>query len=120
MDFLNTAFNEIELEMVNSNMNRDPVFLLYVGEVNQYFTSNAARKCVATDYAVAQGATNRVKDFRDTSEPTCSWWLGETPKGFNSDSAVYVRFDGQVMDDGIYNNHVHNGVRPAMWISLDY
>ena len=69
--FLNNAFNPGEQNMIISftvtadenpsfstppgNNTTDRVFLLSITEVNKYFSSDEARQCAPTDFAIAQG-----------------------------------------------------------------
>ncbi len=92
------------------NATEDQVFLLSIVEAKQYFRSDDARQCKATDYAVANGA------YVDSENGNCRWWL-RSPGSYQT-AAVYVDRDGYV---GSYGTCVDNGriaVRPAMWIDL--
>ena len=91
----------------------DKVFLLSVAEVNQYFNSDEARKCVPTEYAKAQGVWKSSRNSTD-GRATCWWWL-RTP-GSLSDHAVLVRSHGSVEIDGRAVYNILGGVRPAIWI----
>ena len=101
------------------NDTTDKVFLLSITEVKKYFSSNKARKCAPTDYAIAQGADT------NTSNGLCCWWL-RSP-GITSHYAAHVGSDGSVSyfgDDvnsifgyGNYGNY-GNYVRTALWINL--
>ena len=45
------------------------------------------------------------------------WWLRSMGQGSNS--AVYVKEDGNILFKGIDVDYYSNGVRPVMWVSLD-
>ena len=83
-DFFNTAFSDDENAMIPTvtvsadknpeydtnpgNATKDRVFLLNITEVNKYFSSDSARQCRPTDYAVANGAYK-------SNDNVCWWWL---------------------------------------------
>ena len=93
----------------------DKVFLLSITEVNKYFGSDEARKCVPTDYAIVHGVWKSKNNSID-GRATCGWWL-RTP-GSLSDHAVLVLGDGSVEIDGRGGFNILGGVRPALWIEL--
>jgi hypothetical protein len=126
-DFYNAAFNVYEKKAIiqttvspgytshPENDTVDNVFLLSINEANRYFSSDSVRKCVSTDYAIAQGADKSYK-YKVGGNYSCWWWL-RSP-GDNQRRAAYVYFDGSVYlsghdvgDDGVC-------VRPALWINL--
>ncbi len=130
--FINNAFSAEEQAMIPTvtvsadknpdysmdpgNATQDKVFLLSITEANQYFTSDEARKCAPTDYAIAQGA-DAYDSYKAGGRAACRWWL-RSP-GCSQAEAAYVRNDGDVYG---YSNTVCNdnyAVRPAMWITLD-
>ena len=45
------------------------------------------------------------------------WWLRTIGQGSNS--AVYVKEDGNILFKGIDVDYYSNGVRPVMWVNLD-
>lgn len=122
-NFIYAAFSAVEEAMIptvsvsadeNSGTNpgnatQDQVFLLSVPEVNKYFSSDSARLCEPTDYAVANGAS-------EGDSGLCWWWL-RSP-GYSQDSAAGVNIIGRV---GVGANPVSivKAVRPAMWIDLN-
>lgn len=122
--FLNAAFGPAEQErivrsLVTADRNpsystspgndvADQIFLLSITEVNKYFGSDEARKCVPTAYAKAQ----RVFMWNTS----CLWWL-RSP-GSLADHAALVHGDGWVNIDGRAVFNILGGVRPAMWIDL--
>ena len=93
----------------------DKVFPLSIPEVNRYFSSDEARKCAPTEYAIAQGVWKSSKYSADGST-TCSWWL-RSP-GSLSDHAALVLGYGSVETEGRAVFNILGGVRPAMWIDL--
>ena len=95
---------------------QDQIFLLSITEANKYFDSDDARKCVPTDYAIAQGAYTDSK-YQGDSKATCWWWL-RSP-GFDSHYAALVIFAGSVSAHGNYVCSNKSAVRPAMWIDLN-
>ena len=110
--FINDAFSDSEKSMIATVMvqvqdgapidvTQDQVFLLSVGEVNEYLDSDSARQCELTEYARANGRGSY-------------WWLrtlGKYPR-----YATYVTSGGSIAE-GSYDNSVF-GVRPALWIDL--
>lgn len=129
--FINNAFSAEEQAMIptvtvsadkNPNYSTDPgnatqdkVFLLSITEANQYFTSDEARKCAPTDYAIAQGADTN-DSYKAGGRATCSWWL-RSP-GFYQDFAAYVFDGGDVREDGYGVSDASEVVRPALWIEF--
>lgn len=126
-DFINAAFSADERTMIPTvtvsadknpycstnpgNATQDQVFLLSITEVNKYFSSDSARQCKPTEYAVAGGA------YVNSSNGNCWWWL-RSP-GFYQISAAGVRDDGDV-GKGSYNViDYDDAVRPALWIDLN-
>ena len=124
-DFLGAAFSAAEKAMiptvtVSADKNRyystnpgyatqDQVFLLSITEVNKYFSSDSARQCEPTDFAVANGAW-------EDSSGNCWWWL-RSP-GVSQGDAADVLSDGYVDEYGSGVNHDELAVRPALWIDL--
>lgn len=88
------------------NATKDRVFLLSIREVNQYFSSDEARRCVLTAYAQAHG--------RDTS-----WWLRSPGDSLHSAATVGIWADGSIEEDGWGVNVTAYAVRPALWIDLN-
>ena len=126
-DFLGAAFSADEKSMIPTvtvsadknpdystnpgNTTQDQVFLLSITEANKYFSSDSARQCKPTEYAVAGGA------YVNSSNGNCWWWL-RSPGG-NLDSAARVGNGGGVYE---YGSDVDGGgiaVRPALWIDLN-
>lgn len=125
-DFINAAFSADERTMIPTvtvsadknpdystnpgNATQDQVFLLSITEVNKYFSSDSARQCKPTDYAVANGA-------RESDSGNCWWWL-RSPGDRQTDAAD-VYSDGGVGGLGVNVDHVNGAVRPALWIDLN-
>lgn len=117
--FLNVAFLEnerekIEKEYFSPNAHQsgtnDKVCLLNAAEAEQYFSSNADRKCIPTKYALAQGVSK--------SANSCRYWLRSS--GIDQYYAAVVDYSGSVSDDfGVRFNNENIGVRPVMWIRID-
>ena len=127
-DFINAAFSADERTMIPTvtvsadknpdystnpgNATQDQVFLLSITEVNKYFSSDSARQCKPTDYAVA------VANGAWGSGNFCWWWL-RSP-GDTQLTAATVSSDGDVFVDGFYVIFVDLvAVRPALWIDLN-
>ena len=88
----------------------DKVFLLSYSEAEQLFENDAARKCVPTDYAKAQGAASYGDD------DTCEWWLRSIGK--KEWDATLVINNGRIHEYGSYVNSESYSVRPALWMQL--
>jgi hypothetical protein len=91
----------------------DKVFLLSYPEAQQYFSSDEARRCVPTDYALARGAQTSDK-YSVKGKETTRWWL-RTP-GDYSCYALGVDVSGLVLRRGDTVNGDVFSVRPAWWI----
>lgn len=124
--FLNAAFSASERAMIpnvtvaadvnpniptsSGNDTQDQVFLLSITEAEQYFSTDADRQCVPTDYAKAQGC------YVDDSG-CCWWWLWSPGEGQSRAANVIHNGDVYNFGDLVYSNNV--AVRPALWIDLD-
>ena len=93
------------------NATQDRVFLLSITEANKYFSSDRARQCNPTKYAVAGGA------YVNSSNGNCWWWL-QSP-GHLQYNAAAVYTGGDVREYGDYVDIVYRAVRPALWIDLN-
>lgn len=125
-DFLNSAFSAEEKAMIPTvtvsadknpeystnpgNATQDQVFLLSITEVNKYFSSDSARQCEPTDFAVANGAW-------ESDSGNCWWWL-RSP-GYGQNYAAGVGRDGDVDEGGLYVFYDDYADRPALWIDLN-
>lgn len=125
-DFLDVAFSDIEKAIIsevtvsadkNPDYGSDPgdatidkVFLLSIAEVNKYFRSDEARKCMPTAYAAANGVLSGRND-------SACWWRLRTT-GRSQKNAADVDNAGVVFSYGNYVDFLYDGVRPAMWIDL--
>ena len=125
-DFINAAFSAEEKAMIPTvtvsadknpnystnpgNATQDQVFLLSITEANKYFSSDSARQCEPTDYAVANGAL-------ESDSGNCWWWL-RSP-GDSQDCAARVLYVGDVREYGYYVDNDSTAVRPALWIDLN-
>lgn len=129
--FLNTAFSSAEQALIADtsvsadknpecstnpgNTTTDKVFLFSIDEVNQYFDSAEASKCVPTVYAKANGGMTSSA-YTKGGVVTYWWWL-RSPGDYQF-FAAYVGFDGTTSCSGGPVNAVAGGVRPALWINL--
>ncbi len=130
-DFYNTAFSSDEKKAVAEtsvsadknpeydtnpgNNTTDNVFLLSINEVNKYFSSDSARQCAPTDYAIAQGAYAN-SDYKVDGKAACVWWL-RSP-GSNQRIAAFVNLDGAIYCWGNKVSSDNDCVRPALWINV--
>lgn len=126
-NFINAAFSAEEKAMIptvtvsadkNPDYSRNPgkatqdqVFLLSITEANKYFSSDSARQCKTTEYAVANGA------YANSDNSNCWWWL-RSP-GLYRNATVNVDSDGDVFKRGSRVYYDSGAVRPALWIDLN-
>ena len=124
-DFINAAFSDDEKAMIPTvtvsadnnpdystnpgNATQDQVFLLSITEVNKYFSSDSARQCKPTDYAVANGTL-------ESDNGNCWWWL-RSPGNYQFNAARVLSY-GDVYEYGGYVNVDTTAVRPALWVDL--
>lgn len=131
-DFIQTAFSEEEqnailvTEVDNSasqslgglsdgNNTQDRVFLLSYYEAHEmYFSSDEARICSPTDYAIANGVYWDQR-FQANNRDAGQWWL-RSPR-FGLESAMYVYYNGDFTRNYIDAEGV--AVRPALWLNLE-
>ena len=124
--FFNKAFSTEEQAIIQStnvssdknpeystnpgNATQDQVFLLSITEAYKYFSSDSARLCEPTDFAVANGAW-------ESDRGNCEWWL-RSP-GYYQNSAASVNDFVDVGEYGLTVDNNNLAVRPAIWISLE-
>lgn len=131
-DFLDVAFSDSEKDKISTvavpatnnqkyhtnagNSTRDKVFIFNIDEAEKYFETDESRRCAPTDYAVAQGASmDNFYTAYGQGATTC--WLLRSP-GESQEKATSVTFAGSIAFSG--NSGVSDdGVRPAIWISLE-
>lgn len=120
--FLNNAFSADEQSKIvatsvranrnpkystdSGNTTTDKVFLLSITEAEKYFSSDSARQCKPTEYAIANGA------YVNTDTGNCRWWL-RSP-GNNQNNAANVNNDGSINYNGNNVNNDNDCVRPAL------
>ncbi len=92
------------------NATQDQVFLLSITEANTYFSSDSARQCKPTKYAVANGVS-------ESNSSNCRWWL-RSP-GYFQNLAATVSTGGDVPEGGNRVSIDFIAVRPALWIAFD-
>lgn len=126
-DFINAAFSTDEKAMIPTvtvsadknpeystnpgNETQDQLFLLSIMGANNYFSSDSARQCEATNYAVANGA------YVNGGNSNCDWWL-RSPGRYQNRAAT-VSTVGVVAGRGSYVTYGLSAVRPALWIDLN-
>ena len=124
--FLNAAFGADEQAAIQStnvpagrnpeydtnpgSATTDKVFLLSIDEAEKYFSSDDARMCQPTAYAVENGASKH-------DNGTSLWWL-RSP-GYFQDLAAFVASVGLVGYPGECVNYDYVCVRPALWVNLE-
>lgn len=105
--------NPIYTTIPRGNATADKVFLLSITEVEKYFISDESKKCVPTDYAIA----NNAYIYREGELTTCYWWL--RAPGDSQNFAACVNADGSIRYSGCHIDSDDIGVRPAMWVSVE-
>lgn len=131
-DFINEAFTDDERNFISTvkvsadkkpgydtnpgNATQDKVFLLSITEAEKYFSSDEERKCIPTEYAVAQGVST-YSNYTKDGKPTCWWWLRSPGDG--QDYAAGVGSGGGVDGSGDGVGDSDSAVRPALWIDLN-
>ena len=94
-------------ETPGSDATTDLVFCLSIQEAEKYFARKEDREASPTSFVVSQ---------MPIADNVCSWWLrspGESRK-----HAALVLFGGYISERGA-SIRASEGVRPAMWISLE-
>jgi len=86
----------------------DYVFILSYVEMNKLFSSNEARVCYPTEYAIAQGV------YQNAQTGACFYWT-RTP-GHSNTMASTVTASGRPDTGGGSVDDVRGGVRPCIWI----
>lgn len=123
-DFYTVAFSEeeqglISLTEVKADKNHrystsqgaathDNVFVLSIGEAEEYFDSQDARRGKATVY---------VNDSHNRHTNSCDWWL-RTMGGYQNYASYVAGTTGIINRAGKSVNTDSIGVRPAIWIEL--
>lgn len=121
--FINSAFNSAEKKLIiesevlaekasysdtdPGNNTKDKIFLLSESEFEKYLHSDGS--CFATNYATEKTAEGYYTHLY-------SWWLRSPGANPYSASDVFISTSDV---DSTYAAYSHNGVRPAMWISLE-
>ena len=162
-EFMDIAFTEAEQEMIPTvtvvahkdrdaqqadypkdidpgNDTEDQVFILSSLEAYHYFNGAGARRCKATEYAIAKGAWVHDGETEYLSLPSpkqqlnqndygyCFWWM-RSP-GIVQGTFVYANADGHyLLNNSLEHTRkvfAYNSgragyicVRPAMWIKLN-
>ena len=96
----------------------DKVFFLSIEEAKRYFSSNATRIALMTEYAIKQGGFSQQYGTQKAT-----WWL-RSP-GYNDRYVACVTYTGEIYTFGnwaYYKNEpssLGETIRPAMWIDLN-
>ena len=131
-DFFNSAFTDAEKMCIptvtvsadknpkystySGKTTKDKIFLLSTKEAEKYFVDDEERKCIPTDYAIAQGVYTS-DNHTINGVGTCYWWL-RSPGSIQS-CATLVYADGVFSERGYDVDRSCSAVRPAMWITIE-
>lgn len=131
-DFFNSAFTDAEKICIptvtvtadknpkystySGKTTKDKIFLLSTKEADEYFMDDEERKCIPTDYAIAQGVYTS-DNHTINGVATCWWWL-RSPGSIQA-CATLVYADGAFSERGYDVNRGCSAVRPAMWITTE-
>lgn len=89
----------------------EKIFLANIAQAAKYLPEEEDRQCLATPYAVGQGAVV------DPESGFCLWWL-RSP-GFDESAATRVLLDGRINYCGYRVQSKRQGVRPWMWVTFE-
>lgn len=103
--------DNIEYETEGGNNTDDKLFLLSIDEAENLLTKEE-RQIKCTDYAKAQGI------WMDNPIESPYWWL-RSPGG-DSLLAAVIHYRGKMFAGGLNICVDDTGIRPALWISLDF
>ena len=122
--FLNSAFSSDEQELIAATKvtnDNDKVFLLSITEAEKYFSSDNARLCAPTAYAISQGANYNSSCKTAEGKAACWWWLRSpaTPSAVSPEVASFIDVLGQVYDFGDAWYGYNGAVRPALRLDLN-
>ena len=122
-DFYNEAFSAEEKNRIRKssvgedadpenvsimkNDTSDYVFILSIKEAEEYYSTDAERKCNPTKYAKANGAYVSGEGF-------CWWWLNSS--GRSSSTVASINPSGCINYLGTEVNDNRETVRPALWV----
>lgn len=125
INFMDIAFNDAEKGYIGEllvraennktdnvsggNNTLDYVFILSKGQIEQYFPTAEERKCAPTEYALSQGASTG-------NNKSAGWWT-RTP-GISQSESYHIDQNGEPAS--IETDASTNGIRPAMWIYIEY
>lgn len=105
--------NPVYTTIPRGNATADKVFLLSITEVEKYFISDESKKCIPTEYAMA----NNAYIYREGELTTCYWWL--RAPGDSQNFAACINADGSIRYSGCHIDSDDICVRPAMWVSIE-
>ena len=88
----------------------DKIFLLSIEEVRKYVEPNNLILAEPTIYAMSSGVE------KDAKTGGCYWWL-RSP-GNAGCNIARVSGVGMILEHGFFASDNHNGIRPAMWITI--
>nr|MCR5201804.1 DUF6273 domain-containing protein [Lachnospiraceae bacterium] len=133
-DFINTSFSSSIIKQIETVTLKNPdnkilgtkggpdtqdrVFCLSMDEAETYFKDDNDRVAKPTDYAISRAKEDKLKSFLDDKTGGGKYWL-RTP-GSGQYYAALVRGSGNADFSGNYVVSASGGIRPALWLRLDY
>ena len=132
-NFLNTAFGVKHQELIPSvsifadtdqtykihpdnAITTDKIFILGKAEVEKYFASEEARRCILTAYA---DDNIDLYGYDHSSPDETHWWWWVRSHGLYQDWSALIVLDNGTFKGGFDAIADCIGVRPALWINID-
>ena len=117
-DFVDSAFTLLEKERISTlNATQDKLFLLSASEADVHFSSNLARQCQATDYAIAKGARKKTPWYLRTPGKTNERAASVTGDGYIS--VIGAAVSSRAINDVNISANGIAALRPAVLIDLN-
>ena len=108
------TFDNKEYGTSGGNDTDDKLYILGISDCEKFFPKNEDRKCIPTDYALANGIYTSTEE--KDGKATCGWFL-RTP-GIGPIVTSYVLKDGSIDNSGGFVTWKDVGVRPVMWVNV--
>ena len=99
---------DVEELILETYETRDRLFVLSYDEIMQYFPNEDERSCIASEFAIENGA-------RASADGSSSWWL-RTPGNDRTETAYIWDQYGSIASSP---QMIVQAVRPAMWLKAE-